>query len=262
MSIQNPFPVSPDAVRVWCGYRHHSMNVKDFQKNLGNVFIPACVKMQTNLGLTSYIPTVLLGIRNKESFVPDETALIFYKSQEAYKAGFNTLAERIYALDHHGVFSFEKNEYEFSSYSKFPVLFDGHLEIKQPVYLFENKSDWMHGNVKHFVGTRPENIKGDEFQERISKILSTIQRNKELDGAIACIDRDYLVYWESVSDEQKANGLPTGIPIIEDVFTEWKQVFTAKHTSLSKGLWDEWAGIEDLDAGSCFNMVFDRKSNK
>lgn len=260
MSIKNPFPVSPDAVRVWCGYRHHSMNVKDFQEKLGNVFIPACVKMQTNLGLTSYIPAVLLGIRNKESFVPDETALIFYKSQKNYRAGFNTLAERIYALDHHGVFSFEKNEYEFSSYSEFPVLFEGTLEIKQPVYLFTEHVDWMNGKVKHFVGTRPDNIKANEFQEVVSKILSTIQKNKKLDGAIACIDSDYLVYWELVLDEQGVDDLSTGIPLLEKTFTKWKHIFIAKQSSIPKGLWEDWPGMEDVDAGSCFNMLFDRQS--
>jgi len=257
--MTDSYPVDPDSVRVWCGYRHHSMHVKDFQDKLGEVFIPACVKLQTNLGLTAYIPTVLLGIRNKESFVPDETALVFYKSQETYRACFNTLAERIYALDHHGVFSFEKNEYEFQSYSEFPKLFTGSLEFKKPVYLFDKKTDWMNGKSKHFVGTRDSKMPPAEFQENISKIISTIQKNEKLDGAIACIDSDYLVYWELISNEQTENNLSIGIPLLEKAFKEWKQSFTAKDMSLPKGLWDNWEGITNIDAGSCLNMVFDRK---
>lgn len=256
--MSDSYPVSPKSVRVWCGYRHHSMHVKDFQDKLGDVFIPACVKMQTELGLTAYIPTVLLGIRDKESFVPDETALVFYKSQETYRDCFNTLAMRIYALDHRGVFSFEKDEYGFQSYSDFPILHNGTLEFKKPVYLFEKSVDWMNGKSKHFVGVRPSKMKSDEFQKMVSKIISTIQKNKKLDGAIACIDRDYLVYWELVHEHDE-NDVASGIPLLEDAFKEWKECFTARDMSLPKGLWDDWEGITNIDAGSCLNMVFDRK---
>jgi len=258
MSEEKLFIVPPNSVRVWCGYRLHSMEIKKFQDLLGQVFIPACVKMQVKLGLTAYVPTVLAGMSEKDDSVPDETALIFYKSQDTWKNDFKTLAERIYALDHHGVFSFEKNDFDFKSFSNFPVLFDGTLKIETPVYLFDKQADWMHGKIIHFVGSRPTNMKTDEFQENISKALTNIQENIKLDGAIACIDENYLVYWELSQVEQVTGNLPTGIPLFEKIFTDWKKTFTAKPTFLPKGLWDEWPGMNDVNPGSSFNMIFDR----
>lgn len=259
MSIQKLLPV-----RVWCGYRLHSMDIDKFETLLGTVFIPACVEMQTKLGLTAYVPTVLSGLSGKDDSIPDETALVFYKSQKEYKGDFETLAERIYALDHHGVFSFDKTEKDFKSYSDFPAPFTGSLKFKSPVYLFANDADWMHGKVTHFVGTRPSNMEPNKFQEIISKILTKIQENIKLDGAIACLDENYLVYWELVTKEQGDNDSPTGISLLDEVFTEWKQTFTAKPTSLPKGLWEHWEGMngnDPLPSGSSFNLVFDRETS-
>jgi hypothetical protein len=257
MSVKS-FPVAPDSVRVWCGYKMHDMELKKFQDLLGQVFIPACVKLQTKIGLTSYIPTVLAGMSEKKDYVPDETALIFYESQDVYRDCFKTLAERVYALDHHGVFSFEKNDLDFKSYSDFPILFDGSLKIQKPVYLFDKQADWMHGKIRHFVGSRPPNMQFDEFQKIISKSLTKIQQSVKLDGAIACIDDNYLVYWELMQDDSS----PSGISLLDGIFTDWKNIFTANPTSIPKDLWDEWPGLANVNSGSSLNMTFDRHSAK
>ena len=71
-----------NAVRVWRGFRLPTLTLPAFYDKLGTVFVPATVKLQINAGLHSYTPTVPAGLEGKPDYVPDETAILFWKSQE------------------------------------------------------------------------------------------------------------------------------------------------------------------------------------
>lgn len=250
---QNSTKVAPNAVRVWRGFRFPKLTTEQFYNKLGTVFVPATVKMQIEAGLNSYIPTVPAGLAEKPDSVPDETAVLFWQSQETYWNGFTRLAVRTYTLTHNGVYLTEDNQ----SRADFPVPFKGSLTADQPVYLVEKAADWMQGAVTHLVAARPPKMDSEAFYSAVAKVLGDIQKQVALDGAIACVGKDYLVYWELGAIASGVKQAPSGVPLLQAVLTEWSHVFTPSPTFLPIGLWDEWAGM-DVRAGSSFNMQFER----
>ena len=249
-------PVPPNAVRVWRGYRSPDLPIDQFYSKLGTVFVPATVLMQINAGLCSYTPTVPAGLAGKPDTVPDETAILFWESPETYFNGFTKLAVRTYTMTHGGVY-FKTN---IVSRADLPVLFTGSLKADQPVYLFDKAVDWMHGTINHLVAARPDNVPATAFPAAIATVLSTIQKQVPLEGAIACIGNDYLVYWELRNAAPGTPTPPSGIPQLQAALTGWSQVFTPEPTFVPVGLWDEWAGM-DVRAGNSFNMQFTRRSS-
>ena len=125
MTAQDSLPVPPDAVRVWRGFRSPALSTGEFHNELGATFLPATVKMQSNAGLCSYIPTVVAGLPGKPDSAPDETAILFWGSQTAYRNSFNRLAVRIYTLTHNGVYAIQNHQ----SRADFPVLFKAGLSL-------------------------------------------------------------------------------------------------------------------------------------
>lgn len=247
--------VPPDAVRVWRGFRLPDLNVAQFYNKLGTVFVPATVLMQIDAGLYSYTPTVPGGLSGKPDAVPDETAILFWESQATYWNGFTRLAVRTYTLTHNGVYVTQDNQ----SRADFPVLFAGSLTADQPVYLFEKPADWMHGAITHFVAARPPGVDVATFHASAAKVLADIQKTVELDGAIGCVGSDYFVYWELGPLAPGAKQSPTGVTLLQPVFTGWNQTFTPAPTFLPIHLWDEWSGM-DVRAGSSFNLQFNRRN--
>ncbi len=234
--------IPPDAVRVWRGYRASSMALSDFFTRLGTVFIPSTVEMQIAVGLDTYIPAVPGGMANKPDAVPDETAILFWDSQQTYTDGFKTLAVRTYTLTHGAV-------YQPPSGANFPVLFKGTLTAEQPVYLIDESADWMHGKVTHVIGGRPANVAAPDFIKSIAGALTTIQ-SSGIGGAIACAGNDYVVYWV-LADKRNSTAAIAAL-------CGWNTVVKPKNTSLKKGLWDVWPGM-NVKAGDSFNMQFKRR---
>jgi len=249
--------VPPDAVRVWRGFRLPELDVGQFYSKLGTVFVPATVLMQIDAGLHSYTPAVPAGLPGKPATVPDETAILFWESQATYWNGFTRLAVRTYTLTHNGVYVTQNNQ----SRADFPVGFAGALTADQPVYLFEKPADWMHGAIAHLVAARPAALEPAAFFATVAKVLATIRGTVPLDGAIACVGNDYLVYWELGPIAPGARLGPSGIPLLQAALSDWKQSFTAAPTFLPIGMWDTWSGM-DVRAGSSFNMQFKRQSER
>src|SRR5471030_1917969 len=130
----------PDAVRVWRGFRLPSLAVDQFYSKLGTVFIPATVKFQIDAGLHSYTPAVPAGLQGKPDWVPDETAILFWKSQQVYWNGFTRLSVRTYTLTHGGCYVTTGTPL---SRADFPILFAGaaSLNVDAPVFLFNKEAD-------------------------------------------------------------------------------------------------------------------------
>jgi hypothetical protein len=245
MKTKKSLTIPPDAVRVWRGYRASAMALADFFTRLGTVFIPATVEMQIRVGLDTYIPTVPGGMANKPDTVPDETAILFWDSQQTYTDGFKTLAVRTYTLTHGAV-------YQPPSGAAFPVRFTGALTAEQPVYLIDQPADWMHGKVTHVIGGRPANVVAADFLKNIAGALGTIQ-SSGIAGAIACAGNDYVVYWV-LGDKKNSAGTIAGL-------CGWNAVVKPKNTTLKKGMWDVWSGM-NVKAGDSYNMQFKRRWEK
>jgi hypothetical protein len=236
--------IPADAVRVWRGFRAPEMELDAFFTRLGAVFVPATVEMQIEAGLDAYIPSVPAALPDKPESVPDETAILFWDSQQTYTDGFNKLAVRTYTLTHGAV-------YTPTSGAAFPVLFDGALVRDQPIHLVDHPADWMTGSVRHLIGSRPDGASPAEFATEVAGGLSAIQAAGAVDGAIACAGEDYLVYWALGGDGDD------GIDALARL-CDWHHIAVPVPTRLEKGMWDEWPGMT-VKSGDSFNMQFARR---
>jgi hypothetical protein len=254
MSDSGYVPPTPDSVRVWRGFRLPELTIDQFCGKLGEVFVPATVKLQVQAGLQVYVPTVLAGVDRKPDSVPDETAILFWESQQTYWDAFKTLAVRAYTLTHNGVYTTSSP----TSRADFPTPFDGTLEADRPVSLFENAADWMAGPVTHLVGGRPQAKDPGQFRADVGAVLREIQSDAALAGAIACAGDDYVVYWELGPLDASTPQLSSVLDLLRSV-VEWHHVFTPVPTPLPVDLWDVWSGM-DVKSGSSFNMQFDRRT--
>jgi hypothetical protein len=246
MSEPAPPAFAPNAIRVWRGFRAPTMAMRDFYERLGKVFVPATVLMQIDAGLDAYVPTVLAGLPDKPDEVPDETAILLWDSQQTYTDGFDKLAVRTYTLTHGAV-------YTPMSGASFPVPFAGTLDADRPYHLTERGADWMHGQVRHLIGGRPDGVDPETFRASIAEVLLAA-RGSDLLGGIVCAGEDYVVYWELEGDP------PAGAERCRALAerTAWSHVAQARPTSLGAGLWDDWQGMR-IAPGDSLNMRFPRR---
>lgn len=242
-------PVPANAVRVWRGYKQKEVELSEFFQKSGSVFVPAAVEMERALGLHMYVPAFPAGIKKPET-VPDETAILFWETQQTYHDAFKTLAERIYVLTHGPLFG-------PPSTADFPEFLGKTFEAEKPYYLVDTPADWMHGAVTHFVGGRPDNQTPKEFLSHIETWAHHEQNRQPegLDGAIICAGTDYVVYWEHwiTQDERDSS--------IEDLAELGVLILLKDATPLSlpAGLWDNWEGLT-ITSGDCLNLQFKRRS--
>jgi hypothetical protein len=240
--VANAVPPPPaDAVRVWRGFRSPQLPLQDFYERLNTVFIPATVEMQIAAGLVGYIPCIAAGLPGKPETAPDETAILFWESQQTYADGFKTLGVRTYTLTHGAV-------YTAASGAAFPTPLTLPLQLNQPHELGGRPLDWMHEPVCHLIGARPETLQASEFAEQVALAIGHGKAT-----AIICLGNDHVVYWEAgTSDERRLR-----IARLARCCS-WTHEVEAKPTSLQAGLWDEWPGVETRP-GDCLNIQFRRR---
>ena len=188
-------PVPADAVRVWRGFRLGTLTSADFLQALGSVFIPVTAQLQGLYGLTAYLPTVLPT--SKPEGVPDEIALVFYQTQQAYLDTSKIVAGRAYSALHKTVFAFP------ASQSGFPALLGSTAGLDQPYHLFSGAVDWQNGFTQVFVGARPPDVTPQKFASQLQRFFQEQQNHapRGLDGAIFCISSNWVVYWEHWESE-------------------------------------------------------------
>lgn len=244
--------VPADAVRVWRGYKRSELSLDDYYKKLGSVFVPAAVEMESPLGLHVYIPAFPAGIEKPDT-VPDETAILFWETQQTYHDAFKTLAERIYASTHGPLFC-------PPSTAAFPKFLKDTFKSEQPYYLFDTPADWMYGVVKHLVGRRPEGQAPELFLSHMQAWATAEQHRapEGLDGAIICAGNDYQVYWEHWIDAEcaKTSSIDNLAELVTPVLLK-----DAVPISLPAGLWDVWEGLT-IASGDCLNLQFKRRQVK
>ena len=136
----------PNAVRVWCGYRKGATSRGDFVRKLKTFFIPETVSCMAPFGMTAYLPVILP--EHPEWFVPDEIALVFYSSQDAYRTAMKEPEGRDYGTSHWRVFDKGDDGCKCrKSFSKFPVRYSGRLMSRTPYHLFRERTDWQQGET-------------------------------------------------------------------------------------------------------------------
>lgn len=246
---QNPaIPVPPHSVRVWRGFRRADISQRKFFEDLGSFFMSSTVQIQSMVGLTAYIPSVLPA--EKPDSAPDEIALVFYAYPDAYDEAKETVGGRAYSALHAVAFDLDR------SLSGFPVLFEGIVSGEEKYYLFERAVDWQQGHVTTFVGVRPADTDKAAFLMGIAEWLKKVQsqNNPGPDGAIASAGADYVVYWEHWPSEPSP-----GQSLIQSLATISIQAYcqAISSYSMAHGLWDAFPKLQ-INGGESFNFQFTR----
>ena len=247
-SADSSKPVPPDAVRVWRGFRLQTQMPGDFLKALGTIFIPATAILQRLYGLTAYLPTVLPT--SKPNGVPDEIALVFYQTQQAYTDTSLIVAGRSYSALHKTVFAFP------ASLSGFPVMLGPALALDTPYFLFTDLVDWQTGFAQVYAGARNPAMPVEQFTAGIRQYLQGLQKKRPagMDGAVACVSANYVVYWEHWQNEGASlKGRIADLAAISDRVLLQPHVSTPVESSITA----HYPGIADVESKS-FNIVFPR----
>ena len=183
-------PVPADSVRVFRGRKNAGVRRHTFVERLGQLFMPFTVQMQRQYGLTAYLPAVLPEL--KESSIPDEVALVFYRTQECYHEAKRSVGGRAYSELHELVFDMA------ASRSGFPeLLTPNEITPDQPYHLFEPSIDWQTGYCRLFVGIRKVEVAAAAFLAGVAKAARGVQANPQsLDAAIFSATSDWVVWWD------------------------------------------------------------------
>jgi len=185
-----PQPVPADSVRVFRARKRADTRRDTFVQRLGQLFMPVTVQMQRLYGLTAYLPAVLP--ESKDSTIPDEVALVFYRTQECYHEAKRCIGGRAYSELHELAFDMS------ASRSDFPILFAAdEISPDQPYHLFEQSVDWQTGFSRLFVGTRKAGAGSDVFLAGVANAARRVQADpRSLDAVIFSATSDWVVWWD------------------------------------------------------------------
>jgi hypothetical protein len=236
----------PDAVRVWRGYRLSSLAVPDFLTALGSIFMPVTVQLQRLYGLTAYLPAV--PPTEKAVGVPDEIALVFYETQQAYTDTSLIVAGRAYSRLHSTVFDLSISK------SGFPVPLPNRLAFDTPYFLFTDAVDWQAGFSQLFVGTRSTAMTQEKFAAALLAFLKHVRehRPKGLEGAIVCVSANWVIYWEHwTSEAASLKGHISNLAKLADLVMLKPSASVAIEPSLTA----HYPGIT-VKGGQSFNLKF------
>jgi hypothetical protein len=186
-------PVPADAVRVFRGRKNRPLKRNVFIEKLGTVFMPMTVQMQRLFGLTAYLPAILP--ETKSEGMPDEIALVFYRTQGAYHEAKRCVGGRTYSELHQLVFDMP------ASASSFPEMFTGEVQPEKAYHLFPKSVDWQIGSARLYAGTRRSKVREAGFLKRLGQIAAELQKAPgSLDAVIFCATKEWLIWWEHSSE--------------------------------------------------------------
>jgi len=185
-----PRPVPADSVRVFRGRKRADTRRDMFVQRLAQVFMPITIQMQRLYGLTAYLPAILP--ESKDSTIPDEVALVFYRTQECYHEAKRCIGGRAYSELHELAFDMS------ASHSEFPILLAAdEITPDQPYHLFERSIDWQTGYSRLFVGIRKAGAGSDAFLAGVAKVARQVQADpRSLDAVVFSATSDWVVWWD------------------------------------------------------------------
>jgi len=240
-------PVPADSVRVFRGRKNAGVRRHTFVERLGQLFMPFTVQMQRQYGLTAYLPAVLPEL--KESSIPDEVALVFYRTQECYHEAKRSVGGRAYSELHELVFDMA------ASRSGFPeLLTPNEITPDQPYHLFEPSIDWQTGYCRLFVGIRKVEVAAAAFLAGVAKAARGVQANPQsLDAAIFSATSDWVVWWD-----HSPTAIATGPAHHFEAVANLVHASAARRLRVPASLLEPYAGLS-LNAQTDFvNLQFSR----
>jgi hypothetical protein len=242
-----PRPVPADSVRVFRGCKKAGARRDIFVQRLGQVFMPITIQMQRLYGLTAYLPAILPEF--KESTIPDEVALVFYRTQACYHEAKRCIGGRAYSELHELAFDMS------ASRSGFPELLAAdEITPDQPYYLFERSIDWQTGYSRLFVGIRKADAGSHAFLASVAKIARQVQTDpRSLDAAIFSATSDWVVWWDHLP-----TGIATGPVDYFDAVADVVHASAARCVRVPPNLIEPYAGLALNAQADFLNLQFPR----
>ena len=239
-------PVPADSVRVFRGRKKADTQRDLFVRRLGEVFMPITVQMQRLYGLTAYLPAILP--ESKESTIPDEVALVFYRTQACYREAKRCIGGRAYSELHELAFDMS------ASSSGFPKLLAAdEITPDQPYHLFERSIDWQAGYTRLFVGTRKTNAGSDAFLAGVAKVARHVQTDPHsLDAAIFSATGNWVVWWDH------SRGPTTSTVQYLDGVADLVHASVARCLRVPPSLLEPYAGLSLNAQADFLNLQFSR----
>jgi hypothetical protein len=240
-------PVPADSVRVFRGRKKAGVPRDMFVHLLGHVFMPITVQMQRLYGLTAYLPAILP--QSKDSTMPDEVALVFYRTRECYHEAKRCVGGRAYSELHELAFDMS------ASHSGFPKLLAAdEIMLDQPYHLFERSVDWQTGYSRLFVGTRKAGAASDAFLAGVAKVARQVQADPQsLDAAIFSATSDWVVWWD-----HSPTGIATGPVHYLDAMADRVHASAARCLRVPPNLLEPYAGLSVNAPTDFLNLQFPR----
>lgn len=237
-------PVPANAVRVFRGRKRQELSRPDFLNQLSTVFMPMTIQMQRLYGLAAYLPAV--PVATDCSTLPDEVALVFYQTQNAYYESKRCVGGRAYSALHELVFDMKLSS------SDFPAYFQGKVAFNKPYHLFRTSVDWQNGSSKLYLGTRLSQLQPTEFAEGVASIAAGLQRSPtDADGVIFYVEPDWFIWWEHSSRPvERSFGF--------DVLSQPAFVRTARLLRVPTSLTRAYNGLTLSPQGDFVNFQFAR----
>jgi hypothetical protein len=242
-----PRPVPADSVRVFRGRKKAGAPRDMFIQHLEQVFMPLTIQMQRLYGLTAYLPAILP--ESKESTIPDEVALVFYRTQVCYHEAKRCIGGRAYSDLHEWAFDMSASRSEFPE-----LLAADEITADRSYYLFERSIDWQTGYSRLFVGTRKAEAGSDTFLAGVAKVARQVQTNsRSLDAAIFSTSTNWVVWWD-----HSATRIATAPVDYFDAVAEVAYASAARCLRVQPNLLEPYAGLSLKTQGDFLNLQFPR----
>lgn len=242
---------SPNAVRIFWGYRHRRLTERDFRRELGETFMPGTPYMLRPLGLHAYAAAVFDEDTARDA--PHETGLIAYPSQAAYRTiRSRNLRGRLYTHTHAGVYDEYNADGSRRSSAEWAEPFNDALDSgARTVHLLPDPSDLQRGTLTVHLGVPTDGARaGTPFRDDVRKGLPALRdalRDQGFAQGFVTLRDNYFVAWL----HHEAERAPS------DPIDDWLSTATrlAKLDS-ERILFLEDEPLVAIDRPSAFNFVF------
>lgn len=240
------------AFRVFRGFTRPRMRDPEFLAELGQVFMPGTPLLLRDLGLSSYLPSVLPTVEDVEG-VPDEVALIGYPSPAQYEwARRQTIVGRMYAYTHRGVFDMDVSQSQEPS----PPGSEASASVRS-YWCTGRECDWQSdGDVVFWAGVTNDAAK--DFQDAFDDGISRLAAGFSNFGVSECIVQSgptWGVLWLLL------NGFSPGQPAALESAVNLELQSAARKilsTRVTRVPWRNDVPVIDVARGTAWSFIFSR----
>jgi hypothetical protein len=124
--------------RFWAGFKRADVTSQQLSDTLNRQFVAETINVGKERGLVAYLPVLPLVESNVSEKIPEELALVIYKSEAHYKAIRNTPEGQAYGAHHWDLFDKDAGSKSFVAET-----YTGNIESGKAYNLLNSDEDWQ-----------------------------------------------------------------------------------------------------------------------